>query len=171
MNERTIDRFLTKIESTSNGCWRWKASHTRLGYGCITIGSRTDGSKRSVLSHRLAYQYWIGEIPENKEIDHLCRHRDCVNPTHLEIVDHRTNVQRGLAGKCLSDAGRAKLCQAWARRPRKTICKNGHKYTPANTYWYRCNDGRMARRCKRCAAMRAYFWLREKRQAAREATA
>ena len=52
-----------------------------------------NGSNQS--AHRLAYEWMIGEIPEGKELDHICLNRNCVNPEHLEAVDHLTNLERG----------------------------------------------------------------------------
>ena len=40
---------------------------------------------------------WIvenGPIPPRKQIDHLCRNRRCVRPSHLEMVTHRKNQRR-----------------------------------------------------------------------------
>ncbi|PLS82281.1 MAG: hypothetical protein CYG60_24755 [Actinobacteria bacterium] len=48
-----------------------------------------------LLAHRVYYLRLRGPIPNGKELDHLCRNRDCVNPDHLEPVEGRVNVQRG----------------------------------------------------------------------------
>ena len=37
----------------------------------------------------------IGPVPDSLELDHLCRNRYCVNPSHLEAVSYRVNVLRG----------------------------------------------------------------------------
>jgi hypothetical protein len=79
-------------------CWRWEGSHCREGYGRIITGSRTDGSRRLRGVHQVAYEHFIGPIPEGYEIDHVwergCRYRDCWNPEHLEAVTHRQNMRR-----------------------------------------------------------------------------
>lgn len=49
-----------------------------------------------VRAHRFAYELWVAPIPPEREIDHLCRVRGCVNPTHMEPVTTRENVNRGL---------------------------------------------------------------------------
>jgi hypothetical protein len=41
---------------------------------------------------------FVGPIPPNREIDHLCRVRSCVNPAHLEVVTNRENCRRGIKG-------------------------------------------------------------------------
>jgi hypothetical protein len=48
-----------------------------------------------VIAHRLSYEWLVGPVPEGMELDHLCRVRHCVNPSHLEVVTHSVNVIRG----------------------------------------------------------------------------
>ena len=105
-----------------SGCWIWLGAIQSKGYGNFTLNGR------SVLPHRFAYEQERGPIPKGKELDHLCRVRCCVNPAHLEAVEHRVNVQRGV-------------------RPVVTHCKHGHEFTDENTYLHRgcrhcraCND-------------------------------
>jgi hypothetical protein len=51
------------------------------------------GGKREA-AHRVAYTLKQGDIPEDKELDHLCRVRCCINPDHLEAVSRSVNVRR-----------------------------------------------------------------------------
>jgi hypothetical protein len=81
------DRFWSKVNKTDS-CWFWLASK-RDGYGQYWH----EGKNCS--AHRLVYLLLVGEIPSGKEIDHICLNRNCVNPAHLEPVDHITNVERG----------------------------------------------------------------------------
>lgn len=48
LKERLYSRV--KVDPVS-GCWEWQGSK-RNGYGRITIGSRKDGSRKSVCAHR-----------------------------------------------------------------------------------------------------------------------
>lgn len=97
MTDRQVDRFLPKIAPASNGCWEWTAARHRVsGYGHFNLSWRPT---MSGLAHRLSYEYFVGPIPDGLEIDHLCRNRGCVNPTHLEPVTTRVNLRRGLRCK------------------------------------------------------------------------
>ena len=82
-------RFWSKVDKT-DACWSWTGSKNDDGYG------RFRGSNRSLMSaHRWAWLDSGGEIPPDHELDHLCRNRACVRPSHLEIVTHKENVHRG----------------------------------------------------------------------------
>lgn len=117
-----------------NGCWEWAGAMTLSGYGTWNNG----GDQRA---HRVMYKRHKGPIPEGLVLDHLCRNKACVNPDHLEAVDDRTNLLRGV-GRCAQNA-------------RKTHCLRGHEFTEANTYRQK-NNGRVCRACQ-CLAQREYM--------------
>jgi hypothetical protein len=45
--------------------------------------------------HRINYEAKYGPVPAGKELDHLCKQKECVNPDHVEAVTHTENVRRG----------------------------------------------------------------------------
>lgn len=108
MTPDQLKRFLAKIEMPEepDGCWVWIACKNKKGYGQFGL----NGKAR--LAHRVAYEHYVGPIPDGMEPDHTCRVRACVNFNHLEPVTHRVNILRG-ASPC-------------AKHARKTHCKNGH---------------------------------------------
>lgn len=123
-----IDRTLDRCIETSAGCWEFTGALSG-GYGVVGLGSRALGT---TLTHRLTYTHFIGEVPAGLDLDHLCRNRACCNPWHLDPVPRRVNVARGLRAP------------GYALRIR-THCKQGHEFTPENTY-----QRRTQRVCKTC---------------------
>jgi len=83
-----IDRFISKIIISPNNCWEWQGSKTKEGYGRFAL------DKIMIMAHRFSYEYHVRYIPENLEIDHICKNKSCVNPSHLEAVTHKVNVSR-----------------------------------------------------------------------------
>lgn len=78
------ERFWSHVaKSEGDGCWTWTASRDRLGYGRMKVGSHTDGSRKTVSAHRLAWELAEGPIPEGLCVLHRCDNRPCVRPEHL----------------------------------------------------------------------------------------
>lgn len=128
------ERFLSKIRrDPDTGCWLWTGATNSNGYGQIKVDGRT------TYAHRFAYEVARGPVPAGMELDHLCSVRRCVRPSHLEAVDHRTNLLRGQT----TTAAMAN------RNGQVTHCPQGHPYDEANTYRW---GGR--RHCKACHAAR-----------------
>ena len=122
------ERFWAKVMVDPSGCWLWIAKTTE-GYGSFKIAGEM------IYAHRWIYEHLIGPIAKHLEIDHVCRNRSCVRPSHLEAVSHRVNVLRG--------AGLT------ARLAAQTHCKRGHEFSPQNTRIYR-NRTRRYRICRIC---------------------
>ncbi len=127
-----------KFVLVSNGCWLWTGAQQGGGYGAFWKPS--DDEPRLVPAHRAAYQLMVGPIPEGLTLDHLCRTRLCVRPSHLEPVSRGENVLRGVGVS--------------AQHARQTHCLRGHEFSEENTYWWRGE-----RHCRICR--RAHNWPRK----------
>ena len=134
MDSKNTTRFEAKYAPNEfNGCWEWKQP-LDSGYGRFWLNGKT------ALAHRVSYELYVGEIPEGKQIDHLCRNRSCVKPTHLEPVTIGENVLRGIGIS--------------AANARKDSCMKGHPLSGDNLYTR--NNG--ARVCKICQRSRVQKW-------------
>lgn len=98
------------------------------------------------IAHRLAYAVLRGPVRGEQDVDHLCRNRRCVNPSHLEPVSRRDNILRGVSPAAHNGA--------------KTHCIRGHPLSGTNLTEVRRQNGRTDRRCKTCHALRA--WERQR---------
>ncbi len=133
-----MERVWLRVEPETNGCWIWKGYIGDGGYGLIVLDRR-----RRV--HRYLYEEFIGPVPDGLVLDHLCRVRHCVNPTHLEVVTQGENLRRGMGFPGIN--------------ARKTHCPQGHPYEGRNL---KRNAGK--RQCRICQNQHVAEW-REKRRA------
>lgn len=86
------DRIIKNTKEV-NGCWEWQLSTKGFGYGYMTVGSRSDGTRRTETAHRASYSAFVGEIPEGMWVLHKCDNPKCCNPDHLYIGGRKRNVK------------------------------------------------------------------------------
>ena len=86
------ERFMQYVSPEPNsGCWLWTATLDPNGYGRMTIGSRSDGTRTLGQAHRIAYELFIGAVPPGAFICHRCDNPPCSNPDHLFLGDRAVN--------------------------------------------------------------------------------
>ena len=125
METSLATRFFSKIEKAPSGCWEWIAHTDKDGYGTFNYPT---GTSASIGAHRASYDYFYGDIPEGKQINHKCDNPSCVNPTHLYAGTSKDNAEdRDSRG----------------RNPQinKTKCPRGHHYDKMR------GDGRACSKC------------------------
>jgi len=120
-------------ETTATGCVRWLGPCKDSGYGFW----------RGRVIHRVVWENTNGPVPEGLVLDHVydrgCRHRDCINLSHLEPVPQPENARR-------MPHIRAQVAQ--------THCKHGHPLSGDNLN-LRKDGKRGCRTCSREAAARS----------------
>lgn len=148
-----LDRFFRYVDKNGpvpehrpdlGHCWLWTAGTGDKGYGNFAHANGTS-------AHRAAWHLLRGPIPEGLEIDHLCRTPPCVNPDHLEPVDHPENMRR-----------------AQPFRKLNRVCLRDHPMSGDNLI-IRVVSGRKRRECRRCVQLRERANRRAKREAKRRA--
>lgn len=133
-----MDRFWSKVQREQGGCWIWIGAKNANGYGRFWY------DRRVMVAHRVAYLMLVGQVPEGKDLDHLCRIRACVNPEHLEPVSRDTNLKRGIG------------------HGSESHCPSGHSYSGYNLI----RQG-SSRRCRICRNNQHREYMRAKRVKAR----
>lgn len=81
-----LEKYIERIPES--GCWIWVGTHDGRYYGHISAGH----GKSPLKAHRVAYQQYVGQIPDGKLVRHRCDVPACVNPHHLEIGTQEDNM-------------------------------------------------------------------------------
>lgn len=140
------DRLSPRVEVV-DGCWLWRGTVDRDGYGVVKIQGR------QWRVHRLAYLLLVGEVAADLRVGHVCHdlaamhgecaggtvcvHRRCCNPDHLVQMSNAENL-------------RASSVTVASANLAKTHCPAGHPYDRVQL-----RDGKVRQRycraCKRAA--------------------
>lgn len=84
--ERLKNSFVKHV-IRQEGCWDWKGSKDKGGYGVMSV-RRQLGSDRA---HRASWIIHKGKIPKGMCVCHFCDNPICTNPDHLWLGNHKEN--------------------------------------------------------------------------------
>jgi hypothetical protein len=116
------------------GCWEFKGSRDKFGYG------RMYAENREIEAHRVFYEAWIESVPDRFFLQHRlpkdqCIGHACCNPDHLQTA--------------LSAKGAPALIPADGTLIPFRVCPKGHLMTPENTVVEK-RKGHPKTRCRTC---------------------
>lgn len=94
--ERVALRAFERVEVDEDGCWI--STYSRGSHGYAQIGWQVDGKAHMVLAHRAAWVHVNGQMPMGMTLDHMCKTKPCVNPSHMRMLPNYENARR-IAGK------------------------------------------------------------------------
>jgi hypothetical protein len=97
------ERLLANSEQQGD-CRVWTSRTDKDGYGVLTIGSRTDNTRKvGYRASKAAYEAYNGEVPEGMLVRHTCDNRPCINHDHLiagTVADNSKDMlERGRSNK------------------------------------------------------------------------
>lgn len=126
------------IVDHTTACWLWTGALSDGGYARLCVNNR------DTRAHRASYEAYVGPIPSGMQIDHLCRVRRCINPSHLEPVTGSENCKRSTVGMRIAQ-----------RQRDKTHCPRGHEYAGDNLITWK-GSGRKCRVCENTRGRRRH---------------
>lgn len=110
-----IVRFEAKIDKNKNGCWIFKQTEPKDGYGIFWVTEINS----YVRAHRFSFEIYKNlKIPKGKQALHKCDNPPCVNPEHLWLGSHKENMaDKAMKFRVKSKLNKEKVLEA--RRMRK----------------------------------------------------
>ena len=87
------NRLRARCLVDANGCWLWTKSLNPKGYGKTHVWANGKVESRA---HRVSYLAFVGPIPSNRIVMHLCNTNSCINPTHLKLGTHSDNMAHAM---------------------------------------------------------------------------
>ena len=84
-------KLLNSIKITESGCWEWKKSCHKQGYGNFPY------KRKVLLAHRASWILFKGILDDKILVCHKCDNPPCCNPDHLFLGTDKDNVKDGFS--------------------------------------------------------------------------
>jgi hypothetical protein len=125
--------FWSKCTKTEGGCWLWRLSQDKDGYGRTCFLGKVDKA------HRVAWMLYHGPVPEELCVLHKCDVPACINPDHLFLGTELDNAQdrdtKGRTGDTAGEKnGAVKLTWPVVRQIRKELAEGLEQVPIAEKY-------------------------------------
>lgn len=86
-----IEKWFSKIvPNAETGCWEVKTrtkKHGNNAYPTVRVGDKM------MLLHRIAYEHFNGDVPDEMCVLHACDNPSCSNPSHLFLGTRIDNAK------------------------------------------------------------------------------
>ena len=132
LGKKFRDRY-TPVDD-ADSCWLWTGWLTENGYGQLR-----DENGKNLKAHRISYTMFVGPIEDGLTINHKCFVKNCVRPTHLEVITAEENVKhywdhigRIVPALTLKEEGRSAYYARWAEERRDKKLAGQKKWRDAN---------------------------------------
>lgn len=110
--------LLSRLDDAT-GCRLWTEGLNGSGYAMVSHAGET---RRA---HRVIWELENGPIPDGLRIDHMCRNRNCIEVSHLQLANAKTNGENS----GISSANRSGYRGVWYdRRTRRWAASLKHNY-------------------------------------------
>lgn len=91
-----LSQYKLRVVEKNEGCWDWKGSYHKQGYGMILVKRKGDRSKSGMMNaQKLALGLKLGRpLKPGERTTSTCGKLDCCNPDHLHLIDYQEQFDK-----------------------------------------------------------------------------